>query len=520
MNAIQRAWRYITRKPTKSILLIITFFVIGNLVILGLGISQAADNAKVLTRKQMRAVVSYEADYNAYYKYIDSLTDQDEIDEAYKHYPKTDKETTLKLAADSRVKAVNYMLTNAMYSVGFENVPVGNEEQRGTSTMVTDDGEVEEYRDPNIMVYANMYPNMIELEEGTFDVVEGRFYSQDDIDNNKKVGLVTKELAEQNGLKVGDTISITGAGNSYDKQMYTEAGLTEEDLNFTFEIIGIYTTKNDVNPNDEQYKWMSPYQSPKNIILVPYTTLDEYTMTLQMKYIQHLQETDPDMYGDLNIEDYSSEPSKVVYLLDDPLNVDSFVEDHAGDIAQYTILNANNETFKKLARPLDTMSFFANIVVWIVVVNAVVIISLVTALTLKTREYEIGVLLSLGVSKIKVIGQLFVELIVIAAVGFLLAAGSGSLIAGKVGDAVLEYQTNTEAKYDTESDDIYYWSDSTDYFTEVTQDDLLSQYHVSVSLGLILEIYLIGTAVVLIAIMVPSAMIMRLNPKQILLETN
>ena len=68
MNAIQRAWRYITRKPTKSILLIITFFVIGNLVILGLGISQAADNAKVLTRKQMRAVVSYEADYNAYYK--------------------------------------------------------------------------------------------------------------------------------------------------------------------------------------------------------------------------------------------------------------------------------------------------------------------------------------------------------------------------------------------------------------------------------------------------------------------
>ena len=247
MNAIQRAWRYITRKPTKSILLIITFFVIGNLVILGLGISQAADNAKVLTRKQMRAVVSYEADYNAYYKYIDSLTDQDEIDEAYKHYPKTDKETTLKLAADSRVKAVNYMLTNAMYSVGFENVPVGNEDQKGTSSMWTENGEVE-YRDPNIMVYANMYPNMIELEEGTFDVVEGKFYSQDDIDNNKKVGLVTKELAEQNGFKVGDTISITGAGNAYDKQMYTEAGLTEEDLNFTFEIIGIYTTKNDVNP--------------------------------------------------------------------------------------------------------------------------------------------------------------------------------------------------------------------------------------------------------------------------------
>ena len=156
----------------------------------------------------MRAVVSYEADYNAYYKYIDSLTDQDEIDEAYKNYPKTDKETTLKLAADNRVKAVNYMLTNTMYSVGFENVPVGNEDQKGTSSMWTEEGEVE-YKDPNIMVYAHMYPNMIELEEGTFSVVEGKFYTQDDVDNNKRVGLITKELAEQNGFKVGDTISIT-----------------------------------------------------------------------------------------------------------------------------------------------------------------------------------------------------------------------------------------------------------------------------------------------------------------------
>ncbi|MBQ1325422.1 MAG: ABC transporter permease, partial [Solobacterium sp.] len=64
MNAFKRAWKYITRKPTKTVLLIITFFLIGNLVILGLGVSQAADNAKVLTRQRMRAAVSYEVDYD------------------------------------------------------------------------------------------------------------------------------------------------------------------------------------------------------------------------------------------------------------------------------------------------------------------------------------------------------------------------------------------------------------------------------------------------------------------------
>ena len=155
-------------------------------------------------------------------------------------------------------------------------------------------------------------------------------------------------------------------------------------------------------------------------------------------------------------------------------------------------------------------------IVWIVVVNAVVIISLVTALTLKTREYEIGVLLSVGVSKLIVVAQLFLELLFIAFVGFALASVSGSLMAGRVGDLVLDYQSNADAQYESEDD--YYFTSSDSYFTEVTQDELFSQYHVSVSPLLIFGIFILGTGVVLISIVIPSAMIMRLNPKQILLQ--
>lgn len=520
MNAFKRAWRYITRKPTKSILLTITFFVIGNLVILGLGISQAADNAKVLTRKQMRAVVSYETDYDAYYQYVDSLTDQDEIDNAYKNYPKLSADTAKKLASDERVKAVNYLTTNTMYSRDFDNVPLGNENQNNSMSVGFDEnGNEITYTDPNIMAYGNLYTNMIEMEEGTFTLVDGRYYTQDDIDNANKVVCITKELADQNGFKVGDSISITSVG-AYEKSTYIDAGMSEDDLYLTLEIVGIYSTTNDVNPNDQRFGWMAPYESPKNIVLLPYTTLSEYILGLNNKYFEILKEQNPEVYGDLEVQQ-EIQPSTVVFLLDDPLNVDSFVSDHESDLSEYTKLDANNDTFKKLARPLDTMSFFSNIVVWIVVVNAVVIISLVTALTLKTREYEIGVLLSLGVSKVKVILQLFLELIAIAALGFLLAVGSGSLIAGRVGEAVLSYQTASDAQYETDDNsNTYYWSSTTDYFTEVTQDDLLSQYHVSVSAPLVLEIYVIGAVVVLIAILIPSFMIMRLNPKQILLETN
>ena len=93
-------------------------------------------------------------------------------------------------------------------------------------------------------------------------------------------------------------------------------------------------------------------------------------------------------------------------------------------------------------------------------------------------------------------------------------------MAGRVGELVLDYQTTSDQQYESEDDSSYVWTSSTDYFTTVTQDQLLSEYHVSVSPLLILEIFVLGTGVVLIAIVIPSFMIMRLNPKQILLEQN
>ena len=213
--------------------------------------------------------------------------------------------------------------------------------------------------------------------------------------------------------------------------------------------------------------------------------------------------------------------SKAVYLLEDPLQVDQFVEDYQDQTGNYVILNANNDTFKKLARPLDTLSLFSNIIVWIVVINAVVIITLVTALTLKTREYEIGVLL-IGVSKMNIVAQFFVELIIVALIGFTLSVVSGSLVAKQVGKMVLNYQVdNGKNKYADENDNNnnFYYGE-TNYFTEITQDDLLEEYNVQINPMIIGEIYILGIGVVFISILIPSFMIMRFNPKKILMNQN
>lgn len=523
MNFFSRAYRNVSRKLTKTILLAVTFFMIGNLVILGLGVSQAAENAKILTRQKMKAIVNFEVDYNEFYKYTESITDEDEREKAYKNYPKLDAELASQLASDDRVKAYNYMVNSPVLGKNIEHVPVGNEEfqdNSGGSSYFDENGNEIKYIQPNLQIYTNITPTMIEFEDGTNTIVEGRFYNQSEIDNSAHVVVITKELADHNNLKIGDTI-ITGSSNSSYISTMSNGEITDEQLQISYEIVGIYTTIKEVDPSAQNFKWMMPYESPKNIMYVPMTTYAEDSYNHAKLIYDYRVKSGLDVGYDEytpTLEEHML-PYKVVYLLDDPLNVDSFVKDNEGKLPEYTILNANNETFKELAKPLDTLSFFANVIVWIVGINAVVIITLVTALTLKTREFEIGVLMSLGVSKLKIVLQLFAELLLVAVIGFTAAIASGSLIAGKVGDEVLKFQ---QSQQDAKEEDPweYEWKDPTDYFSTVSQDELFEQYKVSVSPFLIAEIYIFGLGVVFIAILVPSAMIMRLNPKQILLSTN
>lgn len=521
MNFFNRAIKNITRKPTKSIILAVTFFLIGNLVILGLGISSAADNAKVLTRQKMRAVVSLELDYDKIWADTDQMT-ADELDEFYQNFPRVDIATVKSLAADEAVKVVNYTMTNILYSNGFDNVPVGNEDMNNGGGVIIpreDTMEEQEYIQPNILLKTNYFPSMIEFEEGQYTIVEGRMYTQEDIDSNSSVVVIEQGLAEYNGIKVGDTMSFNLTSPS-DLEYYGDA-ITEEDIVFEATVIGIYVNPEQIDPNSENFQWMSPYESPRNIVLMPSTAYAEAAITFQTKMNEYYQSQYPDetYYSqEITVESVIEGSSTAVYLLDDPLNVDRFVSEHVSTIGQYLKLNANDDTFKKLARPLDTLSLFANIIVWIVTINAVVIISLVTALTLKTREYEIGVLLSMGVSKVKIIAQMFLELMIVALLGFTLAVGTGILLSGYVGDAVLDYQVSNQEE-DTLNNGYYYsytsvWDNN--YFTDITQDELLSEYHVQIGVPTILLLYVIGAGVVFIAILIPSAMVMRFNPKRIL----
>ena len=305
--------------------------------------------------------------------------------------------------------------------------------------------------------------------------------------------------------------------------------MDEEDALLSLEIIGIYHTNKVIDENSDDYQWLDKYESPYNWILAPTPAVvdaqirmskaqDRYYNAMYGNEGEEIDESQYDRDGWMAL-------SSATIMINDPLDVENFIEDHKESLGEYRKFESDNTTFKQMSRPLDTLSLFANIIVWIVVVNAIVIITLTTALTLKNREYEIGVMLSIGVTKAKIVMQFFVELIIVAVLGFTLAVLSGSMIAGKVGEVVMNYQVATEDQYaDEEQGNDYYYPGNelwdTNYFTDITQEDIIEQYKVQISPLIIAEIYVLGLGVVFLSILIPSAMIMRFNPKKILMSTN
>ena len=492
MNYFKRSLKYIKSKKLKTILLGVIFFLIGNLVIVGFGVSQASENAKKLARKKMNPIVKYTENENNYYYSIDD-------------YEYIDLKLADEMASDKRVKAASAFATFEVYASDFEAIKIDDDDM---GRMVFD--EEEDYEEPTITLKGNRYPNLIEFENGTYEMVDGRFYNNDDIKNKNQVVVIEKELAKNNNLKVGDFIDVRLLSKS-DTKMY---GISNEESTISLKIIGIYKS----NVENSGASWTAAYKA--NVLLIPAGSFIDTALSITQKEYDYYKETYGDDFG-IEINEEIFYGTGVSYLLSDPDDLDKFVEDYNGKISKKYKLDLNDETFKKYSKPLDTISLFSKIIVWAFVINSIVIISLVTALTLKTREYEIGVLVSLGVQKWKVVMQLFLELLIIAMVSFVLATASGTAISSSVGKKVLDFQSSFNTDNEKEEEfEPYYYVDENNYFTEISQEDIFNEYKVTIDALLVVKIFIMGLFIVFVSILAPALMILRYNPKQILASTN
>ena len=175
----------------------------------------------------------------------------------------------------------------------------------------------------------------------------------------------------------------------------------------------------------------------------------------------------------------------------------------------------------------------------VIALVSVIILSLVLTMWGRSRIHETGIFLSLGIAKSKIIGQYLTEVLIIAIFAFGLSYLTSNVVAKQLASGLLQQVTATseEQKTVTQIKDGY---DSDGITVTIKDDSALSdtssqqkagldidvsavevetdegQLNVMVSVYNVLELYIIGIAIIILSVGVSSFTVMRLKPREIL----
>lgn len=487
MNFFKRAWLYLTAKVGKTAILMLVFTAIMVFVLAGLTIRQAAIKATENAKKEVGASVTLSVDRDKMMRKAMSVANNDgspvrieetpvPLEQAEKVSKMSDVKdysfsTSANAAASTNIKPITGNPDTSSQQ-GFEGGRAGEEVDTSKSTVAMNpDFHITGVNDLLIL------PT---FEDGTAKIISVRAITEKDKNTNNVV--IESQLATANKLTVGSTFTLKDE-DSKDREV---------------KVVGIYKTTKVADAATQRMTSLNPAN----------TIYAHYVLTNSFKE---------------GATDTSQQTiDSAVYYLKDPAKMTKFVETASQKLDTDTMtLTANDQAYQQMLTPLNNVASFATNIVILVAVAGVIILSLIVILSIRERRFEIGVLMSLGENKAKIIGQFFIELFVIMLVSVSLASLTGNVIGNAIGNQLLTQQNTTQQEQkqnaSTSQGGGGFMGDLSGPFTPSKQEaKQIERMNVKMTPKTIYLLGALALGIVLIAIFVASIGILRLEPKAIL----
>ena len=206
--------------------------------------------------------------------------------------------------------------------------------------------------------------------------------------------LVHEVLAKKNQWKVGDKVSLKVLGEEKELELFIQ---------------GIFTGK-----KQEKYTGMSSDFS-ENMMFMDYTTMAQIFGKKKLVTSLKILVSDSEKLAALKAE----------------MNKKSV------QLGDFEMVEKENQ-FSGMVESLDMVKQMIFTMIMAVIGAGIIVLSLVLILWVRERMYEIGILLAIGRSKIKIVGQFILEMILISLPAVILAAVLGRIFVGWILGAVLQ----------------------------------------------------------------------------------
>ncbi|MDR2106630.1 MAG: ABC transporter permease [Coriobacteriales bacterium] len=526
MNFAKRAALSIVRRPGKTLILFLVILIIGNLIAGTVAVRQAIIQSEEMAKRSLGASVSFGIDDQALMKAYDAGKEPEvgAIDASFIE----------ELGSRPEVKSFDYSLSTYLPAASLKNYQPGPEEGGGVII-----GGPDGYK-----AYFNLcgvhHAPVLAIEEGKLSLVEGRVFSEDDIAEGRLVTLISDKFAETNALHVGDTISLSNEIRDYSEVAVAGAvavgaegaqdGKLVDSHEVVLEVIGIFALNSgygtaetggdgeglSVGQPTDGIAEMFDYEI-YNTLYTPIKVVQAEDRFQWDGYEKLMRETGDDELLDALPTDYQPYYSPV-YLLNSIDDIESFEDAVSASLPDYyTVLSAQSE-FEDIAGVMSDIQQVVAAALIVLSIAALVIISLVIVLFLRDRRKEFGIYLSLGVRKPVIVGQVLLEVLIIAVLALGISLFTGNLISGSISQQMIGSQLIAEdagGMYASAS--ISMGNDMGLLMGDLTPEDVVENYQVQFSMTYVLSFLGLSIGVVVLSCIVPLLYVLRLRPRKILM---
>ena len=350
-----------------------------------------------------------------------------------------EKDTLKKINEVAGVNEKNYLYAK---SVNVVDKKVVQENQNITIT--------EEMKNKSNLVMMNgitSTKNNIDFKSEVLKLEKGRHIEEND---QNKI-LVHEKFASMNNLKLGDKIKLEQNGKTVE-----------------FEVVGIFSGEKTNNFEG-----------------------------LSSDFIENTVYTDYNSSQKLLNYSSKTKVTSVEYGVNNPAELDDIIKNVESLGINNILISKSNKNYELVTSSVESVTKLTNMIRIGSVIVGVVILSLVLMFWIRERLYEIGVLLSLGISKINLILQFVVETLMVTIFGFLSALGLEFIL--------LKYLSRNITKVFSED------------LPKIISDELTK---ISINGSNIIGVIIVMITIVMISVIVALLPILKTKPKKILTQIN
>ncbi|MBS5318088.1 MAG: FtsX-like permease family protein [Gemella haemolysans] len=287
----------------------------------------------------------------------------------------------------------------------------------------------------------------IDFKSEVLKLEKGRHIEEND---NNKI-MIHEKFAELNNVNLGDKIKLSQEGKTLE-----------------LEVVGIYSGEKTNTFNG-----------------------------LSSDFIENTVYTDYKSSQELSNLIANNKVTSVEYGVEDPTKLDDVIKTVENLGLSNLTVSKSNKNYELITSSVESITKITNMIRMGSVVVGVVILSLILMFWVRERTYEIGILLSLGTSKVNLVLQFIVEVLLVTIFGLMIALG--------IEIATINYLASNVGSVFSEE------------LPKSIADELMK---VSVNGIDIVNLVIVMIAIVIISVVVALLPILKMKPKKILTNIN